>query len=53
VEFTKTGSAANMRKNAWGLFGGKWEAKTDFGGLGGQIKDPYCSQYPCRFPAFY
>jgi hypothetical protein len=27
-------------ENAWGLFGGKWEVKMDFHGLGGHINDP-------------
>jgi hypothetical protein len=43
---------SKLLKNSWGLFGGKWEAKTDFCGLGGQIKDPYCGLYPCGYPAF-
>jgi hypothetical protein len=37
TEFQKACGAAKMPKNSWGLFGGKWEAKTDFCGLGGQI----------------
>jgi hypothetical protein len=40
----KLSSASKTTKNAWGLFGGKWEAKTDFCGLDGQIRDPYLSQ---------
>jgi hypothetical protein len=33
----KASDMPETAKNAWGLFGGKWEVKTDFGGLGGQI----------------
>jgi len=39
-------------KNSWGLFGGKWEAKTSFYGLGGQITDPDRTLYSCGFLTF-
>ena len=29
-----------MPEKSWGLFGGKWEVKTDFRGQCGQINDP-------------
>jgi len=44
---------AQMRQKSWGLFGGKWEAKTGFRGLGGQINYLDLSQYPCWFPRNY
>jgi hypothetical protein len=49
----KLSNASKIAKKSWGLFGGKWEAKTDFCGLGGQIYDPFCTLDPCGFPAFY
>jgi len=36
---------SKMPEKSWGLFGGKWEAKTDFCGLGGQISVPCCALY--------
>jgi hypothetical protein len=38
-----------MPGKAWGLFGGKWEAKTDFKGHCGQIIDPIGSLYSCWY----
>ena len=33
-------------EKAWGLFGGKWQAKMDSHGLCGHINDPNGRQYP-------